>query len=166
LAEQVVLSASSLTGYTIPQLEAIERACRFWAKVDQNGPIVRPELGPCWLWTASRGADGYGQFERGLRAHRVAWETENGPIPDGLGILHKCDTPLCVRPSHLFTGTQKENSHDMVRKGRSPRGKLDIAEREMVRETVSMGTSQASMARTLGVHKQTIWRIVNRKGVI
>ena len=83
--------------------------------------------GECWLW---RGAlhDGYpyGTFNAGrgriVRAHRFAYEMESGPIPKGLYVLHTCDEPRCVRPSHLWLGTQADNMHDRDRKGRARRG--------------------------------------------
>lgn len=75
----------------------------------------------CWEWVASGDSDGYGQLMVGKRmkkAHRVAWELANGPIPDGSFVCHHCDNPSCVRPSHLFLGSNSENMRDMVRKGR------------------------------------------------
>jgi hypothetical protein len=92
---------------------------RFWAKVKKGES--------CWLWAAWRLPSGYGQIragERLLRAHRVAWELTNGPIPDGLCVLHNCpggDNPACVNPAHLWLGTNAENTHDMVAKGRYAR---------------------------------------------
>jgi hypothetical protein len=88
-------------------------ADRFWSKVDQSGD--------CWIWTATRSGKGYGQFGvdgRLVIAHRWAYEAERGSIPPGLFVCHRCDVPACVRPDHLFLGTAKENSEDMVRKGR------------------------------------------------
>jgi hypothetical protein len=96
-------------------------AYRFWSCVDTTGPVVRPELGPCWVWTANRNTLGYGVFcflAKKLRANRVSWTLTRGPIPDGHGVLHKCDNPPCVRPEHLFTGTQRDNLLDCARKGR------------------------------------------------
>lgn len=76
----------------------------------------------CWLWLGTRNRrSGYGRFRlngRLLAAHRVAWEFEFDPIPDGMNVLHRCDNPPCVRPSHLFLGTQQDNVDDMVAKGR------------------------------------------------
>lgn len=100
---------------------------RFWAKVNKAGPTTshRPELGPCWLWTASLGSSGYGQFglnghgARPVEAHRVAWMLTSGTIPPGLWVLHRCDVKRCVRPSHLFLGTLAENNRDMYAKGRA-----------------------------------------------
>ena len=54
-----------------------------------------------------------------MKVHRVAYEEAFGPIAEGLYVLHRCDTPLCVRPDHLFVGTQGDNIHDMWTKGRS-----------------------------------------------
>lgn len=88
-------------------------AVRFWAKVEKTDD--------CWLWRGSVGSNGYGQLRVGARmvtASRLAWELTNGPIPDGLWVLHRCDTPLCVRPEHLFLGTHLDNMHDMRHKGR------------------------------------------------
>jgi hypothetical protein len=106
-------------------------AVRFWRMVDTAGPVpaARPELGPCWTWTGTTQPDGYGKIsgDRGgrratMRAHRVSWELHLGPIPRGVFVLHRCDTPRCVNPGHLFLGTAADNSRDMVAKGRSLRG--------------------------------------------
>jgi hypothetical protein len=110
-----------------PKGGQLPRAERFWGKVDKNGPIPVhvPELGPCWPWTgnifAQRG--GYGQFydddRRVRRAHRVAWELATGqPLSEDTMVLHRCDLPRCVRPSHLREGSQAENLQDMRDKGR------------------------------------------------
>lgn len=78
---------------------------RFWAKVNKDGPIPenRPELGSCWLWTASLDPHGYGQFWSGkrlMRAHRWAYINANGEPPPGTEQDHLCRVPACVRPSH------------------------------------------------------------------
>lgn len=91
----------------------MEPADRFWPKVNRDGPVpvTDPSLGPCWLWTASVGND-YGVFSvegRLVQAHRWAWSSENGPVPDGLVLDHLCNVSLCVRPSHLEPVTPREN---------------------------------------------------------
>lgn len=75
----------------------------------------------CWNWNRPHPDHGYGQFNldgKTLRAHRVSWIIHNGTIPDGLCVLHKCDNPRCVNPSHLFLGTHSDNMIDMWKKGR------------------------------------------------
>jgi len=87
---------------------------RFWAKVP-NRPLVG-----CWVWRGAR-LKGYGLFwlaGASRRAHRVAWTICFGD-PGLKHVLHKCDTPWCVRPSHLFLGSQTVNNQDMSSKGRN-----------------------------------------------
>ena len=99
---------------------------KFWARVDKNGPIPShvPNLGRCWLWTgATRGDLGHGCFVVApagvFEAHRVSWVIRHGrDVPIGKLVLHKCDNPICIRPFHLFLGSYKDNSRDMVLKGR------------------------------------------------
>jgi hypothetical protein len=98
---------------------------RFWKKV-----ALDPNPASCWEWEAYRNKKGYGRF--GLdgkmqKAHRVAWTLANGPIPEGEGyhgicVLHKCDNPACVRPAHLFLGTNADNMRDKTEKGRQAKG--------------------------------------------
>lgn len=86
---------------------------RFWGQVDKGSS--------CWLWTGVQHFRGYGACAKtygDTRAHRVAWLLTNGPTPDGLGVLHKCDTPLCVNPAHLYLGDQKQNAADTIARGR------------------------------------------------
>jgi hypothetical protein len=75
----------------------------------------------CWLWTASTGSHGYGQlmvFGAPRLAHRVSWELAFGAIPEGMYVCHRCDTRSCVNPAHLFLGSARDNSLDMMAKGR------------------------------------------------
>lgn len=89
----------------------------------------------CWLWSGvPRGANGYGVLKvegAPMAAHRYSYTKHHGPIPGGLFVLHRCDTPLCVNPAHLFLGTDQDNSDDKVQKGRQARGpELAAAQRK------------------------------------
>lgn len=98
---------------------------RFWARVDKNGPIIRPELGPCWVWTGATTRDGYGRlwfFDRDSQVHRVSYELHVGPVPPGKLVRHRCDNRPCVRPEHLLPGTIADNNRDTVERGRTHRG--------------------------------------------
>lgn len=78
-------------------------------------------LADCWEWCGKADGHGYGVFvvmNRQLRAHRYAWEITFGPIPAGLNVCHHCDNPPCIRPEHLFVGTQVDNMQDAKAKGR------------------------------------------------
>jgi HNH endonuclease len=92
---------------------------RFWNKV------VKLTGDNCWVWNSETDANGYGFFwievlRRPVRATRLAYTLAVGPVPDGLCVCHTCDNPICVRPDHLWLGTQADNLRDMVRKGRHP----------------------------------------------
>ncbi len=79
------------------------------------------EVDGCWIWQRAANNKGYGvcAVGRGMRlAHRMAYAIVHGPIPTGISVLHHCDTPLCINPDHLFLGTQMDNVHDAMQKGR------------------------------------------------
>lgn len=101
---------------------------RFWERVEKKGPI-HPTLGPCWVWTAGKHKFGYGVLSAGdlgfMTTHRLSWILNRGPIPDRRHVLHKCDNPSCVNPTHLFLGTHTDNMVDCVRKGRLRPGRPD-----------------------------------------
>ena len=93
-----------------------DHVANFWRMVDVGEPDE------CWPWTG--GGDRYGKIKvrrMSVSAHRFAWQVANGPIPDGMSVLHTCDNPPCCNPSHLFLGTNSDNMRDMVTKGRRPR---------------------------------------------
>lgn len=135
-------------------------ADRFWCKVSKGDG--------CWEWIACRTLDGYGRIAvngKVLRAHRVSWELHFGPIPAGLDVLHECDNPPCVNPSHLFLGTDIDNAADKAAKGRAPRlvgessgcAKLTWADVSAIRRRYASGeVLQKDLAGEFGVRIQTI----------
>lgn len=97
---------------------------RFWSRVNKRGPVIRKQLGRCWLWTGSSKNGRYGNLwleGKAELAHRISWLLATGEWPDP-SALHKCDNTLCVRFTHLFEGGQKENLRDCVAKGRHRNG--------------------------------------------
>lgn len=149
-----------------------DREARFWAKVDKSGPTLRPELGPCWVWTAALHTSGYGWFAigngRSARAHRVSWELARGPIPPEKMVLHRCDNRRCVRPDHLFLGTSADNVADMVAKGRahdqrgSRNGHAKLTERQVLelRRRVASGEPYARVGEEFGITRPAAFDIV------
>lgn len=94
---------------------------RFWSRIDKNGPIIRAELGPCWIWTAGRHNHGYGIFyPEGIRTltHRFALSLVEAAPPDKPHALHRCDNPPCCNPDHLRWGTHAENMKEAGDRGR------------------------------------------------
>lgn len=86
---------------------------RFWSRVQKTEG--------CWNWTGALVAGRYGNStwkNKPSLAHRASWEMHHGDIPEGLNVCHHCDNGKCVRPDHLFLGTQKDNVQDMIKKGR------------------------------------------------
>lgn len=138
---------------------------RFWAKVNKDGPVLRPELGACWVRSSGTISIG-GRKGITAIASRVAWFLETGKWPE-LDVCHKCDNPPCVRFSHLFEGTHGDNMADMVSKGRSraPKGvlngnsKITEAIVRSIREALAMGVSQGKAAQLHEVSKRTVWDI-------
>ena len=139
---------------------------RFWGKVTIGDG--------CWEWQACGSREGYGRFGLGgrvLLAHRVSWTFANGPIPAGMHVLHRCDNPACVRPGHLFLGTNDDNIADMDAKGRRKGGvgsrhgsaKLTEADVPKARALVASGMTQREAGKLLGVSRWTVGRIVRGK---
>lgn len=141
---------------------------RFWGKVDKTEG--------CWLWTACLNRDGYGDFNLGRRgqghelAHRYSWALANGPIPDDLCVLHRCDVRSCVRPDHLFLGTRTDNHADMVAKGRTrgnpTRGEAHNQAKLTAEQVIAIreaGGRQRDVAALFGVSQTLVSRIRRRE---
>ncbi len=116
--------------------------------------------------------NGYGGFcpRSGEKtyAHRFAFVLAKGPIPAGLNVLHSCDNPRCVNPSHLFLGTTQDNIADKVRKNRQLRGethrmvKLTDESVRMIRDRYEEGAQQDHLSAQFGVSRSNIGMIVRR----
>lgn len=153
---------------------------RFWMKVNKSpgqGPI-----GECWEWTACRTPNGYGQMNTGNgkkdMAHRLAWAfVQKQSPPADLFVCHHCDNRGCVRPSHLYVGTQTDNMRDCARRGRNGawtrpeqvlcgehhgRARLTAIQVRDIRLRAQNGERQVDLAREFNLHRATINHIVKR----
>lgn len=154
----------------MPRAIATELPEHFWSKVEGR---AGPE---CWEWTATRLPTGYGcyQFPRGAEipgggsrtrpAHRRAWELAHGEIPPGMRVCHRCDNPPCCNPAHLFLGTAKDNTRDMLAKARHchgerhPRNVLSDADVREVRRLRTLGVTYDELERRFGVTRGALHR--------
>lgn len=140
---------------------------RLWHRVDQSGD--------CWEWFGARNF-GYGYMSvdgRKTKTHRLSWEFANGPIPDGLCVLHTCDNPPCCNPDHLFLGTQADNMADMCNKNRGDTykkkgenhsgAKLHDGDVRIIRTLVELGVKRSFVADFFDISGPTVCQIVNRK---
>lgn len=140
---------------------------------------------PCWIWTGFKNKKGYGRVninKTPRNAHRVSWIIKNGLIKEGFLVLHHCDNPSCVNPKHLFLGTPKDNTQDMLKKGRHNPGdgswtktnpeklargkkanaKLDWEKVDKIREMYSSGNySRRELGKIFGVCHNSISDIIN-----
>lgn len=155
------------------------RACIHPKTIEQrwNDKVRKNSATGCWVWTGQRNNRGYGMIyvKGSLKlAHRVGWELKNGPIPKGKLGLHTCDNPGCVNPDHIYVGTHKENTQDMIRRGRSnyrgpigeraSRSKLKSKQVQKIRRLWKNGNhSFASLATKFPVSYQSIACIIRRK---
>jgi hypothetical protein len=126
----------------------------------------------CWVWKAGCSGDGYGAFKvdgHQVSAHRFAWELWHAEeIPSDMQVLHKCDNPICVSPTHLFLGTVADNMADKAAKQRSPLGeknpKAKLTKQDVlsIRHCAERGIPQKALAKAYGVNILAINRIVRR----
>jgi predicted XRE-type DNA-binding protein len=144
--------------YTSEQFSAA-----FWSRVDRSHD-------GCWLWLGATVHRGYGCCSvngKTRTTHRVSWELTNGAIPEGLWVLHRCDTPPCVRPDHLYLGTRSDNLRDRVTRGRQIRGeqawnaKLTVAIVTDIRARLTRQESAASIATLYGIQRSHVKHIRN-----
>lgn len=140
----------------------------FWAKVDTSGD--------CWLWTAAVDSAGYGRFRANAAgkldgAHRISYTLCRGPIGDGLLVCHTCDVKLCVRPSHLFLGTDKTNAYDYYSKYGHPthgerNGMVKLTRSKVIAIRSLMDTKRFKpkhIADVFGVNKDYVYAIARRQ---
>lgn len=150
-------------------------ASDLWGALTRRCKPGRPEA--CWEWSARRYPTGYGSVHVSGRkgsqyAHRIAYEAQHGPIPDGLLVCHRCDNPPCRNPAHLFLGTHSDNTQDAIAKGRwgdrrgsckgvrSPCAKLDDEKVRLIRASPLTITR---LAADLGVAPSLIHRVRRRQ---
>ena len=146
-----------------------QQIASFWNKVQ-----VSTENN-CWSWLGSRVSLGYGHKKWNGHielTHRISWIIAYGSIPDELLVLHSCDNPSCVRPDHLFLGTNQDNIDDKVAKGRQAHNKgethgnarLTDLQVAVFRQRYAMGgISQRKLAKEYGIHQPQIGAIVRLK---
>ena len=143
----------------------------FWVRVEKTAT--------CWLWHGVIRPDGYGNFSptprKIIMAHRFSYTLTHGPIPPNMVIMHTCDTPACVNPSHLRIGTLAENTRDTWVKGRAKPGRFPkgsahwrakFTEDEILRIRHLHDTGQATLAeltKQYNVWKSTMFCIVHRR---
>ena len=133
--------------------------------------IVDPESG-CWLWTGAVGPNGYGTVairstdgRKQMGVHKVAYTFLVGDVAPGLCVCHKCDVRRCVRPEHLFLGTNMDNSSDMVSKRRQrfgikhPLAKLSEDDVRAIRDADGFHKDIASQ---YGISRANVTNIKNK----
>lgn len=116
---------------------------------------------------------GSSQHQHAIKAHRVSWELHNGPIPDGLWVLHHCDNPSCVRPDHLYLGDAADNARDRARRARgrenrqngraNANAKLSEGDVRAILAALQAGATQMAVAERFGVKQAQISRIARRE---
>jgi hypothetical protein len=136
---------------------------RFWDKINKTNS--------CWLWTGRPDDSGYGVIRykgKKTKAHRLSWFLHFGHVPKNLHVLHKCDTPPCVRPDHLFLGTDLDNAQDRDKKKRRKplQGELHGAAKLKSEDIIAIRQSTASakdIARQFGIDRNYVYKIIKRK---
>ena len=153
----------------LPLFQEVAEKCksRFWRRVEKlpSG---------CWEWQGARHEKGYGLFwlnGQQFKAHRVAFLLASCVQPAEKMVLHQCDNPPCVNPSHLFLGTNDENICDKVTKGRSARpvkwipasARLNEEAVKEIRSLADGGSPYCAIAEKFSVDATTVSLAVRRK---
>jgi predicted GIY-YIG superfamily endonuclease len=133
---------------------------RLWRKVLKTDS--------CWLWEGAVNDKGYGLIGSGktgklVYVHRLAWELEHGPIPEGLELCHHCDTRRCVRTEHMFLGTHHENILDKAKKGRSGIAILTEVQIREVMHLRSLGIPRREIVAETGINVNTLKDLLRGK---
>ncbi|MBA0362397.1 HNH endonuclease signature motif containing protein [Stenotrophomonas maltophilia] len=122
----------------------------------------------CWIWMAGDFSNGYGCFTVGgvsVKAHRASYLIYKGALPKNLMVCHKCDTPSCVNPDHLFLGTAADNLRDAMEKGRFPasfhRAAIDSSTVAAIRRDSQLMTNR-NLCRKYDMSKGSVYRVVHR----
>lgn len=150
------------------------RVKRSWSVRQRLEFLSVPDESGCRLWKSSTdGKLGYGKItinNVSHYAHRISWEDANGiEVPDGLVVMHTCDNPACIEPSHLSVGTQKDNVADQIAKRRYVRGwgsthalsKLTEEQAQEIRRRFDAGgITKAALAREFGLSATGVWRVI------
>lgn len=145
----------------IPEHRQSERSQTFWQNVHKDGD-------GCWYWMAGKNNKGYGLFYPGVGtmrrlSHRISYEFAYGEIPANRHVLHRCDTPACVNPSHLWLGSHADNMRDKENKGRANHTSILTADnvREIRKLIAETAMTHREIAAKFGVARRTISNITN-----
>lgn len=137
----------------------------FWSRVKKGDGDA------CWNYIGHRNKLGYGRQRfntKNMMAYRISWELVNGPVPKGKQLNHKCNNPSCVRPDHLYAGTQKDNMRDVAATGikrdsvsgqNSVLAKLKNEDVFEIRKMIKSGVAICQIGRIFSVHETTIHAI-------
>lgn len=136
--------------------------------------LIYTKQGPgCWEWVGHKDPNGYGRLNIGgkpILAHRISYMLQYGDVPDEMDVLHKCDTPKCVNPEHLFLGTQADNVRDMHEKGRALKRGLKGTEHNLakldeaaVRAIRASTEPDGKVAAAFGIARTTVSDIRKRR---
>lgn len=121
----------------------------------------------CWTWKGQIYPSGYGSFwynRKNVLAHRVSWMIFHGEIPENLCVCHTCDNPSCVNPNHLFLGTNKENTKDMIDKNRMHKQQklLDLSQESKVIQMYKNNIPQREIANLFNISQRTIGKYIHK----